>query len=99
MAASAKKKKRIQVLIDSDLYDDANEVLSDIGISQSTLINVLLKKVVAEGRVPFDLSQSKRDRLSFELHKAVQDSDIPIIKDQKEVARYLLENGDDSYDE
>ncbi|WP_416353426.1 type II toxin-antitoxin system RelB/DinJ family antitoxin [Agrilactobacillus fermenti] len=67
MASTNKNKKWIQVRVDADLYDDFNRVLDDIGISQSVLINTLLKKVVAEGRVPFDLAQTKSERLNFEL--------------------------------
>lgn len=99
MANTTKNKKRIQVQVDKTLYDDSNRVLNDIGISQSVLINALLKKVVAEGRVPFDLAQTKSERLNFELERQIRDSNIPLIKDPKEVDRYLLENGDNRYDE
>ncbi|EHO47569.1 type II toxin-antitoxin system RelB/DinJ family antitoxin [Lentilactobacillus kisonensis] len=99
MTNITKDKKRIQVQVDRDLYNDSNEVLNDIGISQATLINALLKKVVAEGRVPFELSQSKEERLSFEIAREVRKANIPEIKDPEAAKRYLLENGDDSFDE
>ncbi|MFT8759511.1 MAG: type II toxin-antitoxin system RelB/DinJ family antitoxin [Oenococcus oeni] len=99
MTNATKNKKRIQVQVDKDLYDDSNRVLDDIGISQSVLINALLKKVVAEGRVPFDLTQTKSERLNFELEQQVRQSNIPAIKDPQAVDRYLLENGDDHYDD
>ncbi|WP_230914208.1 hypothetical protein [Agrilactobacillus fermenti] len=62
------------------------------------LINTLLKKVVAEGRVPFDLAQTKSERLNFELGQQVRQTNIPVIKDPREVDHYLLENSDAHYD-
>lgn len=99
MANATKNKKRIQVQVDRTLYEDSNRVLDDIGISQSTLINALLKKVVAEGRVPFDLAQTKSERLNFELERQIRQANIPAVKDPQKVDQYLLENGDDRYDE
>lgn len=97
MSRATKGKKRIQVQVDQDLYDDVNEVLADIGISQATLIKALLKKVVAEGKVPFELSQSNEDQLNFKIAREVRTSNIPEIKDQQAAERYLLENGGDSF--
>ncbi|KRL16644.1 addiction module antitoxin, RelB DinJ family [Lentilactobacillus rapi DSM 19907 = JCM 15042] len=99
MSRATKGKKRIQVQVDRNLYDDSNEVLADIGISQTTLIKALLKKVVAEGKVPFELSQSNEDRLNSGIAREVRTSNIPEIKDRQAAERYLLENGDDSFDQ
>ncbi|WP_243686253.1 hypothetical protein [Lentilactobacillus rapi] len=49
MSRATKGKKRIQVQVDRNLYDDSNEVLADIGISQTTLIKALLKKSSCRG--------------------------------------------------
>ncbi|MDM7516499.1 hypothetical protein QUF07_07195 [Lentilactobacillus sp. TOM.63] len=49
MSRATKGKKRIQVQVDQDLYDDVNEVLADIGISQATSIKALLKKLLQRG--------------------------------------------------
>ncbi|WP_035180383.1 type II toxin-antitoxin system RelB/DinJ family antitoxin [Lentilactobacillus farraginis] len=99
MTNTPKNKKHIQVQVDKTLYDASKRVLNNIGISQSALINALLRRVVAEGRVPFDLAQTKSERLNFELERQIRHSNIPLIKSPKNVDRYLLENGDNRYDE
>ncbi len=98
MTGTNRNKRDIQIQIDRDLYDDSKRVLDDIGISPTVLINALLKRVVAEGRIPFDIAQTKGGKLGSELKWRVCESNIPVIKDPNEVDRYLLENGDDRYD-
>lgn len=46
---------QINVRIDSDTKKDAERVCSDIGISLSSAINIYLKKIVRENRIPFEL--------------------------------------------
>lgn len=43
------------------------------------------KKVVAEGQVPFDLTQTKSERLNFEFEQQVCQSNIPAVKDWQAV--------------
>ncbi|GAA2973276.1 hypothetical protein [Lentilactobacillus parakefiri] len=57
MTKSTNNKKLIQVEVDKALYEDSKRVLDDIGIPMPVLINALLKRIVAQGRVPFDLAQ------------------------------------------
>lgn len=47
---------QISLRIDDDVKRDAEQVLNDIGLSMSTAINVFLRKVAREHRIPFELS-------------------------------------------
>lgn len=47
---------QISVRIDDDVKRQAEKTLADIGLSMSTAINVFLKKVARESRIPFELS-------------------------------------------
>ncbi|WP_243686254.1 hypothetical protein [Lentilactobacillus rapi] len=49
--------------------------------------------------MPFELSQSNEDRLNSGIAREVRTSNIPEIKDRQAAERYLLENGDDSFDQ
>ena len=46
---------QINVRVDSDTKKDAERVCSDIGISLSSAINIYLKKIVRENKIPFEL--------------------------------------------
>ena len=46
---------QINVRVDSDTKKDAERICSDIGISLSSAINIYLKKIVRENKIPFEL--------------------------------------------
>lgn len=47
---------QISLRVDDDVKRDAEQTFNDIGLSMSTAINVFLKKVARERRIPFELS-------------------------------------------
>ena len=47
---------QISVRIDDDVKRQAEKTLAEIGLSMSTAINVFLKKIARESRIPFELS-------------------------------------------
>ena len=47
---------QISLRVDDELKRDAEKTLNDIGLSMSTAINIFLKTVVRENRIPFELS-------------------------------------------
>ena len=47
---------QISLRVDDDVKRNAERTLNDIGLSMSTAINIFLKTVVRENRIPFELS-------------------------------------------
>ena len=47
---------QINLRIDDDVKRNAEKTLNEIGLSMSTAINIFLKTVVRENRIPFELS-------------------------------------------
>lgn len=47
---------QISLRVDDDVKRGAEQALNDIGLSMSTAINVFLRKVAREQRIPFELS-------------------------------------------
>lgn len=47
---------QISLRIDDDIKRSAERTLDDIGLSMSAAINIFLKAVVRENRIPFELS-------------------------------------------
>lgn len=47
---------QISLRVDDDVKRDAEQVLNDIGLSMATAINIFLRKVARERRIPFELS-------------------------------------------
>jgi DNA-damage-inducible protein J len=47
---------QISLRVDDDVKRSAEKTLDEIGLSMSTAINIFLKTVVREQRIPFELS-------------------------------------------
>lgn len=47
---------QISLRVDDNLKSSAERTFNDIGLSMSTAINIFLKTVVRENRIPFELS-------------------------------------------
>lgn len=47
---------QISLRVDDEVKRSAEKILDDIGLSMSTAINIFLKTVVRENRIPFELS-------------------------------------------
>ena len=47
---------QINLRVDDDIKKGAERTFNDIGLSMSTAINIFLKAVVRENRIPFELS-------------------------------------------
>lgn len=47
---------QISLRVDDEVKRSAERTLDDIGLSMSTAINIFLKTVVRENRIPFELS-------------------------------------------
>ncbi len=61
---------QISLRVDDDVKRGAEQVLSDIGLSMATAINVFLRKVAREHRIPFELSA---DAPNVETIEAIQE--------------------------
>lgn len=47
---------QISLRVDDEVKKNAEQTLNDIGLSMSTAINIFLKTVAREKRIPFELS-------------------------------------------
>jgi len=55
---------RISVNIDSEIKQDAQKILGEIGMDLTTAIDLLLRTIVREERIPFNLQTEKAYRES-----------------------------------
>lgn len=72
---------QVNFRIDDQLKNDLDSVLSELGISLSTAMNIYAKKIVREKRIPFELSlnaetiaaleESEQIRKNIDSHKKV----------------------------
>jgi len=66
---------QISLRVDDEVKKGAEQIFDDIGLSMSAAINVFLKKVARERRIPFELSADpfySEDNIRY-LEKKMQD--------------------------
>lgn len=86
-----KDKKKLQIQIDKDLYNQVEAVLNDIGLTQTGAINAYFKKIASTGGIPFELKQTDRQRASQELYNTLKDRPSKEIKTTEELEAWLDE--------
>jgi len=60
----------LQVRIDDELKNQANEIFNELGIDLSTAVRMFLKRAVAVKGLPFEMTL---DESGLKLHKLVRD--------------------------
>ena len=78
---------QINLRVDDDTKRDAEKTLDEIGLSMSTAINIFLKTVARENRIPFELSAdpfySKKNIAELEKRVADIQSGKSILKEHE----------------
>lgn len=92
---AVKDKKRVQVQIDKNLAENTEAVLSELGLTPTTAINMLYKQIVADGALPFKPTLSETERAKLRFLKATENTPIVEFKDAKEVANWLNDPNED----
>ncbi len=90
-------KKRLQFKMNHELADEANAIFEQLGLTPTVVITALYKRVVAEGRIPFEFGLTEDERAAISLARTIYNSDIPVLDDPDEIEQYLSEDDDDEF--
>lgn len=87
--------------VEPEVKDEAERVLNQLGIPMSNAIDMFLRQVAFQKKMPFELSLPKEDDLFFdrltreelnqEIQKGIDDLNQGRIKTSKEVRRKMVE--------
>lgn len=88
----SKKKARIQIQVDQDLKDSVEEVLSNLGMTPTTAVTMLFKRIVATDSYPVDLTLTDREKATNELMNTVEKLPVNKINSKEEALRWLEED-------
>ena len=81
---------QVKILVDDNIKREAEKIFDDIGISMSTAINIYLKAVVRENRIPFELSA---DPFCSDANMSRIRESIRQVRDgEKELTEHEIEN-------
>lgn len=74
----------LTIKLDNETKKEFNEFCEEIGINMTTAINMFIKKVIREQRIPFELSLNKPN---LETIQAIQESE-DILNGRKKVKSF-----------
>ena len=79
---------QINLRVDNDVKRNAERTLNEIGLSMSTAINIFLKTVVRENRIPFELSAGRQN----EIYRDIEISEKEIKEGKAKDAKASLKD-------
>lgn len=81
MVTVEKRTKRLQVQIDAELLQQADIILDSVGLTQKAALTAFYKQLVNQGKIPFALEASEKDKANASLLAVT--ADIPTVKMNK----------------
>lgn len=83
---------KVQANINAKLKSDAEEIIKEVGLTPTTVINSLYAEIVATGKIPLSFSLTPQQKANFELRQASESVPIKELKTKKDYEDFF--NGD-----
>ncbi|MFC6206361.1 MULTISPECIES: type II toxin-antitoxin system RelB/DinJ family antitoxin [Levilactobacillus] len=94
MQTKSHDKKRVQVNIDRDLVNQAEQIFTDIGLNTTAAVTAFYKQVVATEGLPFQLTRiTPQEQLEKVIKKEIDSGNVKQLKSPAEISQWLA--GDD----
>ncbi|MGG5314934.1 type II toxin-antitoxin system RelB/DinJ family antitoxin [Enterococcus sp. AZ072] len=85
------EKGRIQVGIDKELKEEAEYILSELGMNPTTAITILYKQVVARGEFPMEIKLSDEAKAGIRLRELTKNMPVEMLDTQEKLEAWLNE--------
>ncbi|WP_119316985.1 type II toxin-antitoxin system RelB/DinJ family antitoxin [Companilactobacillus formosensis] len=95
MQMKSKEKKKLNVNIDRNLADEAQSVLDDLGLNQTTAITMYYKQIVAKGKIPFSVELTERQKASRKLRKNIKNIPVEKLENKKQIEDWFNDESQD----
>lgn len=90
-----KDKKRIQVQVDKKLADNTEQILQELGLTPTTAITMLYKRIVANGSLPFDVALTEREKASLDLLNTTKNLPVTKLDTQEKLEKWFADESED----
>lgn len=85
------EKGRIQVAIDKELKEEAEYILSELGMNPTTAITILYKQVVARGEFPMEIKLSDEAKAGIRLRELTKNMPVEMLDTREKLEAWLNE--------
>lgn len=87
-------KKRIQVKVDKDVAEKATSILDSLGLTTTSAVNLLFRRIVATKSFPVSLDLTQGEKAMLDFKENTQDVPRHVFNDEQEVKDWIK---DDEY--
>ena len=91
MSAKAKTQK-VQANVESTLKATAEEVIKEVGLTPTAVINSLYKEIAATGRIPLSFSLTPEQMATLELREVSKAVPVREVKTKKDFEEFFNED-------
>lgn len=94
MTTSMKNKstKRVQANVDKQTVGEAEAIMKEMGLTPTTVINALYKKIAATGEIPFSFKLTSEQMATIRLQEELDKVPEHKVRTQKELKEFFDED-------
>lgn len=92
MNGIASKNKRVQVNVERNLANEAEDVMNEIGLNPTVVINALYKEIVATGRVPLSFSLTPEQKTALKIRQLSNNKPEKEITSEEDMRKFFDED-------
>ena len=80
---------KVQVNIDPELKQSAENIIKELGLTPTAVINGMYKQIVATGKIPLSFSLTPRQRAELELREVSKKVPVQEVKTKEELEEFF----------
>lgn len=84
--------KRVQANVNKDVAHDAETIMDELGLTPTTVINALYKKIVATGSIPFSFSLTSEQMNAIQIRTLSKRKPVKHLKTNKDFEEFFDED-------
>ena len=83
---------KVQVNIDPELKQSAENIIKELGLTPTAVINGMYKQIVATGKIPLSFSLTPKQRTELELREVSKKIPVREVKTKEELEEFFNED-------
>lgn len=83
---------KVQVNIDSELKQSAEEIIKEVGLTPTAVINGMYKEIVATGKIPLSFSLTPKQMAEIELREVSKKVPVREFKSKEDFKEFFDED-------
>lgn len=84
--------KKLQVNIDRNIAEDAENVINKLGLTPTIVINALYHEIAATARIPLSFTVTPEQRTELHIRQLAANKSVKKIHNQKELKEFFDED-------